>query len=73
MKHDGHSKCDGTLEAISPGIRHIVGLALFFYVTPAVIGAAAIDWEQEQAGEWGAVSGLATQEEKRISALPLEE
>ncbi|NLW90310.1 MAG: hypothetical protein GXY34_01740, partial [Syntrophomonadaceae bacterium] len=51
----------------------LVGMALFFYVVPAVISATAVDWEQEQAGELGSVSGLATQEEKRLSALPLEE
>lgn len=51
----------------------LVGMALFFYVAPAVISATAIDWEQEQAGELGPVRGLTTQEEKRLSALPLEE
>jgi hypothetical protein len=51
----------------------LVGMALFFYVAPAVISATAVDWEQEQADELGTVSGLATQEEKRLSALPLEE
>jgi len=51
----------------------LVGMALFFYVAPAVISVAAIDWEQEQADELRSVSGLATQEEKRLSALPLEE
>jgi hypothetical protein len=51
----------------------LVGMGLFFYVAPAVISATAIDWEQEQADELRSVSGLATQEEKRLSALPLEE
>ncbi|KAF1084985.1 hypothetical protein SPSYN_01121 [Sporotomaculum syntrophicum] len=51
----------------------LVGVALFFYVAPAVISATAIDWEQEQAGELGSVRSLATQEKKRLSALPLEE
>jgi hypothetical protein len=51
----------------------LVGMALFFYVAPAVISATAIDWEQEQADELKSASGLVTLEEKRLSALPLEE
>ena len=50
----------------------LIGIALCFFVTPAVISVTAIDWEQEQADELDG-SGLATQEEKRLSALPLEE
>lgn len=51
----------------------LVGTALFFYVAPVVISVTAIDWEQEQADELKSATGLVTQEEKRLSALPLEE
>ena len=51
----------------------LVGLALFFYVAPAMIGVTAIDWGQEQADELKSYSGFVTQEEKRLNALPLDD
>ncbi len=51
----------------------LVGLALFFYVAPAMIGVTAIDWRQEQADELKSYSGFVTQEEKRLNALPLDQ
>lgn len=51
----------------------LVGLPLFFYVAPAMIGVTAIDWKQEQADELKSYSGFVTQEEKRLNALPLDE
>lgn len=50
----------------------LIGLALFYYVAPAMVSVTAVDWEEKQAGELGG-SGLATQEKKRLSALPLDE
>lgn len=51
----------------------MLGLALFFYVAPAMISVTAIDWQQEQANELRTHSGLVTSERKRLSALPLDE
>lgn len=51
----------------------LVGLPLFFYVAPAMIGVTAIDWKQEQADELKSYSGYVTQEEKRLNALPLDQ
>lgn len=51
----------------------LLGLALFFYVAPAMISVSAVDWEEEQAGELRTHSGLVTSEKRRLSALPLDE
>ncbi len=51
----------------------LVGLALFFYVAPAMISVTAVDWKKEQASELKSYSGYVTQEEKRLNALPLDE
>ncbi|UWG95883.1 zinc ribbon domain-containing protein [Dehalobacter sp. DCM] len=49
----------------------LVGLALFCYVTPAVVSLTAVDWEQEQAKELNSASGYVSEEDKRLSQLPL--
>jgi len=51
----------------------LIGLALFFYVAPAMVSVTAIDWQQEQADELKSNSGIVTQEKKRLHALPLDE
>ncbi|MDD2585021.1 MAG: hypothetical protein PHT79_01665 [Syntrophomonadaceae bacterium] len=51
----------------------LVGLALFFYVAPAMISVTAVDWEQEQADELKSSSGFVTGEDRRLSQLPLTE
>lgn len=51
----------------------IIGVALFFYVTPAMISITAVDWEQEQAGEAKSHVGLVTETKKRLAGLPLNE
>lgn len=54
-------------------IAILTGLALFFYVAPAMIGVTAVDWKKEQADELKSFSGYVTQEEKRLSQLPLDQ
>lgn len=49
----------------------LVGLGLFFYVAPAMVGVRAVNWEQEQADELKSSSGYVSQERKRLSQLPL--
>lgn len=51
----------------------IIGLALFFYVAPALISVTAVDWTQEQADELRSPSGYVSAEDKRLSQLPLED
>lgn len=51
----------------------LVGVGLFFYVVPAVVSVTAIDWKQEQADELKSISGYVSQEDKRLSQLPLAE
>jgi hypothetical protein len=40
----------------------LIGLALFFYVTPAMVSVTAVDWEQEQAKELKSYSGYVSEE-----------
>ena len=49
----------------------LAGLGLFFYVTPAVVGVTAVNWEQEQADELKSISGYVSQENKRRHQLPM--
>ncbi len=49
----------------------IIGLALFFYVAPAMVSVTAVDWAQEQADELRSISGYVTQGDKRLNQLPL--
>ncbi len=49
----------------------LIGLALFFYVTPAMISITTIDWKQEQADEIKSISGYVSKEDKRLNQLPL--
>lgn len=49
----------------------LLGLALFCYVTPVVVSVTAVDWEQEQAEELNSVSGYVSEEDKRLSQLPM--
>lgn len=51
----------------------LIGLALFFYVAPAMVSFTALDWKQEQADELKSYGGFVTEEEKRLSCLPLDE
>lgn len=51
----------------------LIGLALFFFVAPAMISVTAVDWTKEQADELKSFSGYVTQEEKRLSQLPVDE
>ncbi|MFX4262926.1 hypothetical protein ACOBQJ_12060 [Pelotomaculum propionicicum] len=51
----------------------IAGLALFFYVAPALVSVTAVDWAQEQADELRSPSGYVSAEDKRLSQLPLED
>jgi hypothetical protein len=51
----------------------LIGLALFCYVSPAMVSLSAVDWKQEQANELRSFSGYVTEEEKRLHALPLDE
>ena len=51
----------------------LAGLALFFYVAPAMISVTAVYWEKEQAKELKSSTGLVTEERKRLSQLPLDE
>lgn len=51
----------------------IIGIGMFFYVTPAVISVTAVNWQKEQADELKSMSGYVTSEEKRLSSLPLSE
>lgn len=51
----------------------LVGIGMFFYVAPAMVSVTAIDWEQEQADELNSYSGYISDEDKRLSQLPLNE
>lgn len=51
----------------------LIGLALFFYVAPAMISVTAIHWGQEQAAELKSPTGLVSEERQRLSQLPLDE
>ncbi|MCF8011013.1 MAG: zinc-ribbon domain-containing protein [Clostridiales bacterium] len=51
----------------------LLGIALYFYVTPAVVSVTAVDWEKEQADELKSVSGYVSKEDQRISQLPLKD
>ncbi|MDD3654208.1 MAG: hypothetical protein PHO01_08510 [Desulfotomaculaceae bacterium] len=51
----------------------LVGIGLFFYVTPAIVSVTAVDWQKEQAGELNSFSGYVSAEKKRLSQLPLED
>ncbi len=49
----------------------LVGLGLFFYVAPGMISITAINWEKEQARELKSLSGFVTEDEQRLSKLPM--
>jgi hypothetical protein len=51
----------------------LAGVGLFFYVAPEMVSVRAVDWEQQQADELRPYSGYVTQEERRLSQLPLAE
>ena len=44
----------------------LVGLAMFFYVAPAMISVTAVYWETEQSKELKSPTGLVTEERKRL-------
>ncbi len=48
----------------------LIGLALFFYVAPAMLSLTAVDWEQEQADELKSISGYVSEENRRLNKLP---
>ncbi len=50
----------------------LLGLAMFFYVAPAMVSVTAIDWLQEQADELKSY-GIVSEESKRLNQLPLPE
>ncbi len=49
----------------------IVGVALYFYVAPAMVSVTAIDWQKEQADELDSGTGFISQEKRRLNKLPL--
>ncbi|MGI6433991.1 MAG: hypothetical protein ACOX0F_01250 [Syntrophomonadaceae bacterium] len=49
----------------------LIGLALFFYVAPAMVSVTSVDWEREQADELKSISGYVSAENKRLNQLPL--
>jgi len=51
----------------------LVGVGLYFYVTPAIVSVTAVDWEQEQAGELQSLTGYVSEEDRRFNQLPLED
>lgn len=51
----------------------VVGMGLFFYVAPAMVSVTLIDWQQEQADELKSVSGYVSENDKRLSQLPLND
>ncbi len=51
----------------------LMGLAMFFYVAPAMVSVTAVDWAQEQTDELKSSSGMVSSERKRLSQLPLNE
>lgn len=51
----------------------LLGVGLYFYVTPSVVSVTAVDWEQEQARELKPASGYVSSERKRLSQLPLDQ
>ncbi|MDD4169319.1 MAG: hypothetical protein PHD36_03510 [Desulfotomaculaceae bacterium] len=51
----------------------LVGIGLFFYVTPSIVSVTAIDWQKEQAGELKSFSGYISNEKKRLNQLPPED
>lgn len=51
----------------------LVGVGLFFYVTPSIVKVTAVDWQKEQAGELRSFSGYVSSEKKRLNQLPLED
>lgn len=52
-------------------IGFLAGLALFFYVVPAVVSVKAVDWHQEQADELKSPSGYVSSKDRRLNQLPL--
>lgn len=57
--------------AISAGV--LIGVALFCYVVPALVNITAMDWQQEQADELKSISGYVSEEDQRLSQMPLSE
>jgi hypothetical protein len=51
----------------------LIGLALFFYVAPAMVSVTPVDWEKEQANELKSVSGYVSEEKRRLNQLPLSD
>jgi hypothetical protein len=51
----------------------LVGIGLFFYVTPSIVKVTAVDWQKEHAGELRSISGYVSSEKKRLNQLPLED
>ncbi len=51
----------------------VVGMGMFFYVTPAMVSVTIIDWQQEQANELKSMSGYVSENDKRLSQLPLND
>jgi len=51
----------------------LLGVALYFYVTPAIVSVTAVDWEEEQAGELRTITGYVSESDKRLSQLPLDD
>ncbi|MDR3585076.1 MAG: zinc ribbon domain-containing protein [Desulfosporosinus sp.] len=51
----------------------LIGLPLFFYVAPAMVGVTTVDWEKEQVRELKSYSGYVTAESRRLNQLPLSD
>lgn len=51
----------------------LLGIGLYFYVTPAVVRVTAVDWKKEQANELKSISGYVSAEDQRLSQLPLDD
>jgi len=49
----------------------LIGLALFFYVAPAMVSISSVDWQQQQAGELNSISGYVSEEKEILNQLPL--
>lgn len=51
----------------------LMGLPLFFYVAPGMVGVTTVDWEKEHVGELKSYSGYVTSESRRLNQLPLSD
>lgn len=51
----------------------LIGVAMFFYVAPAMLSVTAINWEKEQANELKSASVYISSEHKRLGQLTLND